>query len=223
MRKLVLAAVFAAGMTAPAWAYDWEGWYAGLNAGFIDHTASWTDTDYDWFGGTLEFQEFDFIGGGQIGHNWVDGSGVLGIVADINWIDYDDTVGYDCSGGVSCDVAITNEWSWLATLRGKAGISTGNSFLLYLTGGLALGNVDYQWIEDGDPTDSWPSFGDTEWGYVAGGGADIAVGEQTTLGFEVLYVRLGEESSTNEDGFEMEVISDGVIVRGTLNWYFDEM
>lgn len=122
MKKFILAAtaiVSAASLTpvaqaadiAPA-AYDWSGFYFGLNAG-----AAWNNSDIendleytgpaidqpapipditpdqvndflDAFGGDLDGDETAFTGGALIGFNWQHDSLVLGVEADINYVGF---------------------------------------------------------------------------------------------------------------------------------------
>jgi len=56
--------------------------------------------------------------------------------------------GCSSNGGTGGGAAVVkSEMNWLATFRGRAGITVGNAgaTLLYITGGLALGGIKNQW------------------------------------------------------------------------------
>ena len=85
------------------------------------------------------------IGGGQIGYNWQNGSTVYGFEADLQATGErgGDTICLTAGcpvGGIfgSEDYKL----KWLATLRGRIGVAVAPKWLLYATGGLAIGEVD---------------------------------------------------------------------------------
>lgn len=99
-------------------AYNWRGFYAGLNAG------------YEW--GTITnsgAEPSGLFGGGQLGYNWQSGAIVLGAETDIQGSGADDTF---------APWKFSNPW--FGTLRGRAGFAL-NNILIYATGGLAYGGV----------------------------------------------------------------------------------
>jgi outer membrane immunogenic protein len=94
--------------------------------------------------------------GGQIGYNWqVDPKWVLGLEADAQWTgergrsnDPLGSVRQTLPGGdfnVVTTVSLNNETKlpWFATFRGRAGFLADPSLLLYVTGGLAVGEVKF--------------------------------------------------------------------------------
>ena len=103
---------------APSSAYNWGGFYAGVNVG------------YDW--GTVtnnSTKPSGLEGGVQGGYNWQNGQFVLGGETDLQVTGADDTFApYKFSN------------PWFGTLRGRAGFAM-NNILLYGTLGLAYGGV----------------------------------------------------------------------------------
>ena len=98
--------------------YNWNGFYAGVNAG------------YEW--GHVTGSSVDpsgVFGGGQVGYNWQSGQFVFGGETDLQMSGADDTFApYKFSN------------PWFGTLRGRAGIALDN-ILLYATAGFAYGDL----------------------------------------------------------------------------------
>jgi outer membrane immunogenic protein len=99
-------------------AYNWRGFYAGLNAG------------YEW--GSISnngAEPSGLFGGGQIGYNWQFSQFVFGAETDIQGSGADDTF---------APWKFSNPW--FGTLRGRAGFAL-NNILIYGTAGLAYGGI----------------------------------------------------------------------------------
>jgi opacity protein-like surface antigen len=142
-----------------------------------------------------------FLGGGQIGYNFSFGNIVLGIEADIAYTSLSTTSSFDQVFAFGCCTiirgsAMHQELSSLSTVRGRLGYTFDN-ILLYATGGLALGQVDYAFELN------WPDIGGFAQdessklaaGYTLGAGVEIALG-QWSLKTEYLFYDLGSESLT---------------------------
>jgi outer membrane immunogenic protein len=166
-----------------------------------------------------------FLIGGQLGYDFDLGNGfVLGVAGDMSWSDMD---GEDCveiggCTGAAGDSYANSDVSWLATIRGRAGFTTG-SLLVYGTGGLAIADAETSITNVdglGDPTRSDSS---THFGWVIGAGAEFMVTENMTLGAEYLHVDLGSEdyefTGPGED-IESEADLTVDIVRASLNYRF---
>jgi opacity protein-like surface antigen len=94
-----------------------------------------------------------WVGGGQLGYNWLNGSWLYGLEADIQ------ATGQRASlnGGATVFRAPvgdgigtivqneTNSWKlpWFATFRGRLGVTLDQSWLFYATGGLAVGHEKF--------------------------------------------------------------------------------
>ena len=113
---------------APTPAYDWSGFYAGVNGGG-GWGHSWWNTNATGLplsGGQA---------GGTAGYNWQLNNVVLGVEGDIDWSGLSGSATTPgCPGGCS-----TSE-SWLSTVRGRVGYSFGR-VMPYVTGGLAVGDI----------------------------------------------------------------------------------
>jgi outer membrane immunogenic protein len=197
----------------PAPVYNWGGWYAGVNIGYGGGAASRPNLGFADPGGAVGFGPYfaaggnvtpnvspsGVIGGGQVGYNWMIAPNWLtGVVADIQ--------GSGMKAAATNTVtppgfALTNQTNsvaidWFGTLRAKLGI-TQNSWLFYLTGGLAYGGVrtSGSFVAPGILAFSG-SDSSTKVGWTAGAGVNYALGPKWNLGLEYLYVDLGRASYT---------------------------
>jgi outer membrane immunogenic protein len=140
--------------------YNWTGFYAGLNGGYSWGRGSETALIGAPFPATASFTSRQNVDGGlfggQIGYNWqLDRKWVLGLEADGQWtgergrtinnlgsVDFP-TPGNDFNILSTASVNNETKLNWLATFRGRAGFLADPSLLLYVTGGLAVGEVQF--------------------------------------------------------------------------------
>ncbi len=88
---------------------------------------------------------------------------------------------------------------WFGTLRGRAGFTPTSKVLIYGTGGLAYGHVNYSANADFRPQGpiQYPAASrKTKTGWVAGGGVEVGIHKYWSLKAEYLYYNLGNESIT---------------------------
>jgi len=196
--------------------FSWTGFYVGANFGYGWGNA---DTDFDPLPDAATFfdlvpQSLDpdpdgFIGGGQVGFNWQWNKWlVLGIESDFQGTDMegDESRGplTDITGTVlnpDSFIAAHERMQWFGSTRGRIGISPACRWLIYATGGVAYGNIDYSATTNyGAPSaifSTYPtSFTETEVGWTAGAGIEFAIGHHWTVKAEYLYYDLGDEDST---------------------------
>ncbi len=202
------------------------------------------------------------IGGGQIGINKQYGIFVVGLEADIAGVfdghDSNDSTRFEYFESVSDNgqhinryegtgrVRGSDELDWLATFRGRLGMTFGEEgrLLGYITGGGAVARVD------SDSSASFNSarargwcdvcaFGDQDdpgafyqVGGTVGGGFEYAWTDNVTLGLLYLYVHLeDEERETSvtfhgDDGRRFDIsrhngFEDLHVVTARLNWLFN--
>jgi outer membrane immunogenic protein len=186
--------------TAYPTTYNWTGFYLGVNGGYAFGTSQWDSTD-----------EFDLTGalvGGTIGYNFQNGPLVFGIEGDIDWTNIKgDTT-------TACPLGCETKNSWLATVRGRVGPAL-DWMLPYATGGLAIGDVKAR-------TPGFAGADETQTGWTAGGGLELAVARNWSAKAEYLYVDLGKFDCGTACG---PAVNDNVtfqthIVRGGLNFKF---
>jgi outer membrane immunogenic protein len=146
-------------------------------------------------GGSSRADLNGMIGGGQIGYNWQNGSMVYGIEADLQATGQrgDTTICLTAgcpTGGIFGSASY--KLPWLGTLRGRLGVAVAPKWLLYATGGLAVGEVDSTFTGGlaGGPI-ATSSSNRMRAGLVAGGGVEGALDNNWSAKLEALWVDLG--------------------------------
>jgi len=185
-------------------AYNWTGFYVGINGG--------GDFGRSSFSNVLGTQSTNIDGGmvgGTLGYNYQIYQLVLGLEGDVDWADNrGSTTSGICPGG-TC--SFRNDW--LATVRGRVGYAV-DRFMPYVTGGAAFGNLKT----------SVPGFAGqdtTNAGWTAGGGLEFAISGPWTAKVEYLYVDLGKDScSAVNCGVPTNVNFHTNVVRAGLNYRF---
>lgn len=155
------------------------------------------------------------IAGGQIGYNWQAGTWVYGLEADGAWqrlIEHSYTrFGTNTAAGAPIGSVATDttyfrsEQGPIGTFRGRVGYAPGN-WLLYATGGLAVGSVKHAVTEvlaAGVTCPVAPSAtcqrgtnDSTKVGWTVGAGAEWMFARSWSVGLEYLYVDLGSSTIT---------------------------
>ena len=193
----------------------WSGLYVGVVAGAVwqqsnpflncfdftnpDPTVCSTDISFGIPGSFFSLNDTGFLGGAQIGYNIEAGNIVVGVEADIAYTSINTTSTFrqpfPCC---TRDTFMHQELSSLSTVRGRLGYAAGN-VLLYATGGLAVGQVEYafgltdeQFVGGGF---AGASNSQLKVGYTGGAGVEISFG-QWSLKTEYLFYDLGQETLT---------------------------
>ena len=157
---------------SPTSAYNWNGSYVGPQLGYGWGKATNAGTDWDANG---------LAGGVFAGYNFTPSPGfVVGVEGDVSATGMEGTLG---------GVKVSNPWD--ATLRARAGFTV-DRFLVYGTGGLALGGVK---VQSGGSSDSA-----TQVGWVLGGGVEAAITNTVTARLEYRYTDLGEDTYSTAPG-----------------------
>lgn len=231
-------------MAAPL--MTWSGAYIGLHAGY-----TWGDVDADTnylptpfladavpFSSSVDMS--GFLGGAQIGANWQMDSFVFGVEADISWSGADGSnrvaplfvglaPGVPLLGSFQ---TLEAEMNWFGTARVRAGFAATPELLLYATGGLAFGHLEFDSFTAFAPPGPSPfnyvgSHSTTKAGWTIGAGAEWAVGPEWSLKLEYLYYDLGSTSHTALPqlpnapfAVTQEFDVTGHIVRAGLNYRF---
>jgi outer membrane immunogenic protein len=212
--SIVFAGV-AEAQSAPPPMTNWAGWYAGLNVSATGHHASTQDVNGWGMGGLgpppyvtpfFESRTTSAGFGGQVGYNWQFGRFLTGLEADAGYIGAKATFAPASNFqfcGTTCMASATNELTWLATFRGRAGFLVGANVLLYGTAGLALSGIDNHWGYGDTRFTGQGSFSDSQFrssgvraGFIYGGGVEFAAMKNWVLRAEAMYVDFGTSSST---------------------------
>ena len=241
MRKLLLgSAAFAVMTVGPAVAadlpvrgpvykspppvvYSWTGLYGGVNVGY-----SWGRQNNNWtvptFFTVSESQNMNgFIGGVQWGYNWQFGSWVVGTELDFQASAQRGSTTYCVDIACTTTATAGHKLPWFGTSRTRIGYLPSQYVLLYLTGGLAYGQVksDYTLYTGGLGVAN-ANFKDVRAGYTVGAGVEGALGGGWTAKVEYLWVDLGKSTETTTVGgvlvstFDSRVTDN--IVRVGLNY-----
>jgi outer membrane immunogenic protein len=208
---------------APVMVIDpWVGPYVGVNIGY-----SWgpwnTDSNqsvFDFESTTASPKVDGILGGVQAGYNWrLAPQWIWGIEGDIqitgekasqDWSDpnanaFNNTHFVPRLGGTA---ALSSEWKfpWFGTLRLRAGYNPAENWLLYVTGGLAVGESKYSFnfSQPGAalvpaPTSYSLSQTSTNVGFAVGGGAEVKLDRHWSVKVEYLYIDLGTRTINTTD------------------------
>jgi len=181
-------------------AYNWTGFYLGINGG-----GGWGHSTWDTTGG------FDLSGGLlglTAGYNWQTGPWVFGLEGDVDWSNIKGTTTVACAAG--CQTA---NW-WLSTVRGRVGYAI-DRFMPYVTGGLALGDIRAS-------TPGFAGNNTTNAGWTVGAGVEVAIANNWSAKAEYLYVDLGKNNCGLACGAAPidNVSFTAHVLRGGLNYRF---
>ncbi len=193
----------------------WEGWYGGGNVGLADTTS---DVIAPNFSTTQNIHRYGAAVGVVGGYNFVRSDGLFyGAEADVNYMN--NTSGYnDSSSSVT-----KSAWNGYATARGRLGTAF-NSALLFLTGGLVVADINYQYRGITTPTSDLSKNG-IQIGWTAGAGAEFALTNSISLNLQYLRLEMPETSRTgrNSVGDPVKFLFDNSanILRVGANWHFD--
>jgi outer membrane immunogenic protein len=232
--------------------YNWTGFYAGINGGYSWGSAAETVSIGTPFSAFASKQHVDGgLAGGQIGYNWqVDPKWVLGLEADAQWTgergssDFflgtlrGPTPGNDFNFVASASVNNETKLPWFATFRGRAGFLADPSLLLYATGGLAVGEVDYRTqttatlqlfgpgtagtTPAGPAVTAVTAFSEsqTRVGWVAGAGLEKKFTREWSAKLEYLYIDFGSKTYFGGTANPVDVSFHDQIVRAGINYQF---
>lgn len=176
-------------MAAALPAFNWTGFYAGLNAGI---GVSQVSASHNLGGNDVaEVADAGFTGGFQAGYNWQFARNwVAGVEADIGWLGIDRRR----PNWGDADIVLGAKTGWYGTARGRVGYSTGPA-LLYVTGGGALVRVKNNYDHFFFPATAARS--ETATGWILGGGIEAALAGNWTAKSEYLYIDAGSQRVTN--------------------------
>lgn len=215
MMKLAFATIIA-GTANVAWSADlvepapvpvaaplvpmWTGLYVGGLVGYAWSDEAWTLVDNAGPGNcnqcgneVTSFGMDGFMGGFQIGYNYQIENFVLGLEADINFMNLDGKGEWSAQGGETRNG--TTEIDWLMTVGPRAGFVVDQS-LFYIEGGYAAASESHSHLgNNGNVFDGE----ETHDGWFIGGGLEYALDANWTIKGEYNYVDIGSEVSLSGD------------------------
>lgn len=173
---------------------NWSGFYLGAHGGYASGDATTTDDVADWGNDPKFIGPFDYdldggFGGGTVGVNWQHSSVVLGLEADLGYLDLSGSRTSE-SSNPAFHQDHTVDGGFYAVLGGRAGVTFGNT-LVYGKGGYAYydGEAAQTTTKPGFQTHATDSF--TGWAY--GAGIEQAVGGGWSLKAEYLRFDFDQE------------------------------
>jgi outer membrane immunogenic protein len=206
--------------------YNWSGFYVGANGGYSWGRSDTTVDFLTYPGGVLivppvgsiTSADFDLngaIAGLQAGFNWQVNNIVFGVEGDIQWSGQKGSADFLCAattiggpcfpgftflppGATGVSLSLEEKLRWFSTLRGRVGVTLTPTWLLYVTGGLAIGNFDTDAALTGF-TNAAPSVAvtatnstsQTKAGWTLGAGVEAVITGKWTGKLEYLYVDYG--------------------------------
>ncbi|WP_161141354.1 outer membrane protein [Propylenella binzhouense] len=176
--------------------FSWTGAYVGANVGYgwgRDDTVGIRSAAGS-FGNIGKFDPQGWLAGVQAGYNYQMDNFVFGLEGDVQWTNIDDDKGLRVStGGPAGAVTASGktDLDWYATIRARAGVAF-DQFLLYGTGGLAFGDVNYRVNVTSAPAANI-SDSDTTWGWVLGAGVEYAFTQNLSAKAEYQYLDFGTD------------------------------
>jgi outer membrane immunogenic protein len=228
------APVYKAPAAAPV--SNWTGFYVGLNAGY-----AWGNSDpflissvFTTVAPVSTLSPSGFIGGGQVGYNFQTESWVFGGELDFSGLNAraESSVSPFFSGKNS-RISFSSRYDWLFTARMRAGVALAQSWLMYVTGGLAVTHVRdtvtctdlaIGACEPGPVSTggTWSSS-QTLTGGVIGGGVEYAFSPNWSSKFEYLFAKFSDTTPTSTVTGAFPLFSfhhDLNIVRFGINYKF---
>jgi outer membrane immunogenic protein len=200
-----------------------EGWYAGIHGGGIwakldeetfvfEETVSPAGASESAFDRTRNDDETSWEAGFHGGYNWQRGNWVFGLEVDLSATNVERhdfaTVSFALPPGAlfpfSTTIGSKTELDWFSTGRLRAGYVLGERFMIFGTGGgaVGLGGVSEVTALSGNTPVGGAVTGvssrddkDVRGGWTAGGGIDICLSQHWMLNFTYLYVDLGDSSA----------------------------
>jgi outer membrane immunogenic protein len=199
---LSVAPLYKAPPPVMAPAYNWSGFYLGINGG-----GGWGHSYWD--ASATRINTSGGMVGGTAGYNWQLGNAVLGIEGDIDWANLKGT-----NTSTLCPLGCSTSDTWLSTVRGRAGYAFGG-VLPYITGGLAVGDIRAA-------TPGFAGASNTNAGWTAGGGIEFALPGNWSAKAEYLYVDLGRfNCGVSCNGLPTDNVSmHDNVVRAGVNYRF---
>lgn len=197
-------------------AYNWSGFYGGLVGGAALTDARGTDPTGG-SAGQIGNNGGGFTVGGIAGYNWqLAPMWVAGVEGDFSYFGVDHSnANYNNGGGANPAAVLDVNTSWLGTVRGRFGYSTGPA-LLYVTAGAAWVGLKDKWAF---PTPTVVGS-KTVSGVTFGGGIETVLGNNWLSRSEYLYVDAGKGDTLVSAGNSIQVDHNFHVFRSALVYKF---
>src|SRR6201996_2709005 len=199
-------------------AYDWSGFYIGINGGWAEtHDRRTFDPvgnvlgDYNMDGGTV---------GGQIGYRWQSGGWVFGLEAQGNWADLS---GSTTNTFLGAGNLVRSKMDAFGLFTGQVGYAW-NNVLLYAKGGAAVTDRNYEFVLPSGALGSSSGY-DTQWSPTVGAGLEYGFAPNWSIGVEYDHIFEDRHGTTFTTPGGVVITGDRAggdtdMVLGRLNYKF---
>jgi len=177
-------------------AYDWSGFYIGINGGGGSSRKCWDIETANFFGAVIApgVSEgcHDATGGtvgGQVGYRWQSAAWVFGVEAQGNWADFK---GSNQSLFFAPGTSNRTKVDAFGLFTGQVGY-TWNNLLWYVKGGAAVTNDKYDGLVGAVVFDS---ASETRWGAVVGTGIEFGFAPNWSFAVEYDHLFMGNKTIT---------------------------
>jgi outer membrane immunogenic protein len=217
-KKLAIA-LAAATLVAPLAAQaqsstmNWNGFYAGINAGGLWESPS-AAIGMNNTGGGFSGSGSGFVGGAQAGYNYMFGPVLLGGEIDFQGSTLTSTV---TGGAGASNIVGHGSMPWFSTFRARVGYPVG-SVMPYVTGGAVWGQ---QTLSGFDPSAGGNfSASNNFWTYVVGVGMEGRIAQAWTAKLEYLWIGTPDTALSSPASTSINERSISNVVRVGLNYHF---
>jgi outer membrane immunogenic protein len=191
-------------------AYDWSGFYIGINGGGATSSFDW---NFDGVGDEGSHKATGGTVGGQFGYRWQASSVVFGLEAQGNWANF---TGSNVSLQFGNTVNQTKVDAF-GLFTGQIGYAWDRA-LFYVNGGAAVTDNKYTSTTAGVGFDT---ASESRWGAAVGVGFEYAFVPNWSLGFQYDHLFMGNKDVISNAGFITDHISENVdIFTARLNYRF---
>jgi outer membrane autotransporter protein len=167
--------------------YNWTGFYVGANFGGTFSSEDVTAGNL----ATFSTDPSGVLGGVQMGYNYQFSPTLLvGVEAELDWTSATGTGNF---GNAAVAGSFSGNHNWYDTLDGRLGYVMGG-WLLYMKGGVAWMNADYNLTAAGGGPVFGASINTTRVGWNIGAGAEFMIAPQWTAKAEYNYLDFGSDN-----------------------------
>lgn len=192
-------------------AYNWSGFYIGINGGGATSRFDW---NADGFGDEGSHDATGATFGGQIGYRWQMSSMVFGLEAQGNWADFR---GSNTSQQFA-PLVNQSKIDAFGLFTGQIGYAWDRT-LLYVKGGAAV--TDNRYAQFTAPGGAFlGSVSETRWGPTVGAGIEFAFTPNWSLGFEYDHMFMGNSGIVTPVGVADHIKEDVDLFTARLNYRF---
>jgi opacity protein-like surface antigen len=196
----VKAPVYKAPIAAPA--YNWSGFYAGVNFG-----SGWSNGSLNIPGNNLYGGLTEFIGGVQAGYNFQAGHALFGVEGDFDW------AGFSYPGLPAPTLGSVSQ-HWISTVAGRVGLVNDRWLVFAKLGG--------GWVQS-DAALNLPglvsNWSGTRSGWLLGGGIEYGFKPHWTVKLEYDYLGLSNQNLATVPS--VALTRDLQMVKAGINYKFE--